>query len=130
MIKIEKQKNGYLVGEKFFIPEWNEIETGKITLSLTNGEPMSYDKNNKKIINFPGSYEIEDCNISVFETNWSLNFFVKDGEESFAFIQNPTVLEKEEFGAIANRIYREDSIHEALLRMEFDGDKINLSDIN
>lgn len=130
MIKIEKKKNGYLVGEKFFIPEWNEIETEKITLSLTNGEPMSYDKNNKKIINFPGSYEIEGCNISVFETNWSLNFFVKDGEESFAFIQNPTVLEKEEFGVIANRIYREDSIHEALLRMEFDGDKINLSDIN
>ena len=41
MIKIEKKKNGYLVGEKFFIPEWNEIETEKITLSLTNGEPMS-----------------------------------------------------------------------------------------
>ncbi|HMT01472.1 MAG TPA: hypothetical protein PKD96_03865 [Candidatus Absconditabacterales bacterium] len=129
MIKIEKQTNGYLIADKFFIPEGNETKTDKITLSLTIGEAMSYEKDHKKTINFPGNYEIEGSNIIVFDTNGSLNFFVKDEEETFAFIQNPSVLEKEEFGAIANRIYREDNIHEALLKMEFDGDKINLADI-
>ncbi len=81
----------------------------------------------KKIIDFPGEYDISNNYIKAINGKWNeMNYFIKTKKKSFAIIQSPKALEHDEMINVQNRIYTNEKVLKKLEQLELEGEKIPL----
>ena len=107
----------------FFSTDW-EIKEKAINLFSTVWKSIPKEKRTEFIIDYPGEYEKYDIYIQAMVWNTDrLNFFVFDNEDntSFAFIQDPSILEKVDLARYPEKwLYIDDIIADQIERLWFE----------
>ena len=126
-LTVKKHQNGYLIQDKVFITTDGSIEKKYINLALQTGEDMHYGNHDITYIDYPGEYDFKGIMFSVWTGKWGeLNYLVKDGNKSYAFVQTEDALNDEDFNA-QYWLFSNQHISNMLDKMELEGEKINLS---
>ena len=107
----------------FFSTDW-EIKKKAINLFATVWKSVSKEKRTEFIIDYPGEYEKYHIYIQAMVKDTDrLNFFVFDNEDnkSFAFIQDPSILEKVDLARYPEKwLYIDDIIADQIERLWFE----------
>lgn len=107
----------------FFSTDW-EIKEKAINLFSTIWKSIIKDKRKEFIIDYPGKYEKYNIYIQTITGDTDrLNFFIFDNEEniSFAFIQDPSILEKLDLARYPEKwFYTDDTVANQIERLWFE----------
>lgn len=129
-VDVQKTENWILI-EKRFLFNPNEIEMWIINLLPIIWEEMAYDRGSLLSIDFPGEYDIGWALIKVFLWNWNkLNFLITHKDIKFWIIQSPEVLELDEVCDMDTWIFPDVSVEKKLDQLEMEWDRINLSKLD
>lgn len=129
-VDVQKTENWILI-EKRFLFNPNEIEMWIINLLPTIWEEMAYDRGSLLSIDFPWEYDIGWALIKVFLWNWNkLNFLITHEDTKFGVIQSPEVLELDEVCDMDTWIFPDVSVEKKLDQLEMEWERINLSKLD
>ncbi|MDR0859967.1 MAG: hypothetical protein LBO09_03100 [Candidatus Peribacteria bacterium] len=126
-LSITQTENGTKIGQHFiFNPV--EVVSGIINLKSTIGAEMAYDRGNLLAIDFPGEYDIGGILINAYVgMGDKLNYLITNGEEKFAVIQSPDVLELDEVSGMDTWIFSDEAVEKKLDQLEMEGERVNLT---
>lgn len=111
---------------KIFFSPANELKNKAINLASYEWKSIKEQGETEFVIDYP--WEYEKYNVYIQALTWNtnrLNYFVFDNEEdkSFAFIQDPSVLEKLELNRYPQKwYYTEDIVLDQIERLWFEGE--------
>jgi len=115
----------------FFSNDWT-LKERAINLIATVGPAIVNEKRKEFIIDYPGEYEKYHIYIQAIKWNTDrLNFFIQDYDEkkSYAFIQDPSVLENLDLAKYPSVWYYTDEIvYNQIERLGFEGETIQIED--
>ena len=115
----------------FFSNDWT-LKERVINLIATVGPAIVNEKRKEFIIDYPGEYEKYHIYIQAIKWNTDrLNFFIQDYDEkkSYAFIQDPSVLENLDLAKYPSVWYYTDEIvYNQIERLGFEGETIQIED--
>lgn len=128
-ITVKKHGTWYLVQNKIYITTDATIEKKYITLALQTGEDMHYGNHDVNYIDYPGEYDFTGILFTVQAGKWwELNYLIKDGTKTYAFVQTEDALNDEDFNA-HYWLFTNPHIAKMLDKMELEGEKIDLGQI-
>jgi len=119
MTNLTKHAEGWLIGKDIYLGVGNH---GKVNLWLTKWPQMTYGKNEERVIDFPGEYDIASTWVTCFEADDALHYITHVGNEKVAILQNSAALEVRWFDAIDTWVCIDPSIKNEIERLEMDGD--------
>ncbi len=100
-----------------------------ISLALQTWDDMHYGDHDINFIDYPGEYDLKGVSFDVSAGKWwELNYLIKDGNKTYAFVQTEDALNNEDFNA-DYRIFSNQHIAKMLDKMELEWEKIDLSAI-
>lgn len=128
-ITVKKHGTGYLIQNKIYITIDSTIEKKYITLALQTGEDMHYGNHDVTYIDYPGEYDFNGILFTVDAGKaGELNYLIKDGNKTYAFVQTEDALNDEDFNA-QYWLFTNQHIAKMLDKMELEGEKIDLSQL-
>jgi len=118
--------------QKIFFSNDGSLKERAINLMATVGPAIVNEKRKEFIIDYPGEYEKYHIYIQAIKWNTDrLNFFIQDYDEkkSYAFIQDPSVLENLDLAKYPSVWYYTDEIvYNQIERLGFEGETIQIED--
>lgn len=127
MITIKKLEDSYLLHSKILFGN-NEEDSKYIDLRPHGNLDAIHSQMDKKVIDFPGEYDIEGIFIKAILGKGNLmNYFIKTKTKSFAIIQNAKALEDDDLVKVENWVFLDEAIEKKLDQLELEWDRINLS---
>jgi len=130
MIDIKSLENGFLIENKFYFT-WEHTLHQYINLRKLVWPEMNYGIKSNFIIDYPWEYDIQDIFFNVYAGDENkLNYFIKFEDKKIAIIQNPKAVEKDFFENVEYCIYTEDFTQNVLDKMEYEGEAINLNQLD
>ena len=116
--------------QKIFFSNDGSLKERAINLMATVGPAIVKEKRKEFIIDYP--WEYEKYNIYIQAIKWNtdrLNFFIQDYDEkkSYAFIQDPSVLENLDLAKYPSVWYYTDEIvYNQIERLGFEGETVQI----
>ena len=118
--------------QKIFFSNNSTLKERAINLMATTWQAIINEKRKEFIIDYPGEYEKYHIYIQALKWNTDrLNFFIQDYDEkiSFAFIQDPSVLENLDLAKYPSKWYYLDEIvYNQIERLGFEWETILISE--
>lgn len=124
-MKICSFDSGYLINDKFLFSAQN-VDIKKINLFADLGEDI-LQREDSNVIDFPGEYDIKGTffKVIVGKDN-KLNYLVKTKEVTFAIIQTPAVLERDDVNDMDFWLFTDQRVESKIDQLELEWDKIFL----
>ena len=122
MSALKKLEDGVLLFDAIYIGEGEKPSWALLTLRTLQWDPIVYDKDREKIIDYPGEYELSGYRITALcdPKDTKISYLISFSNKKVAYLQSSKILDDERVTDMDIRYITNPKLHDQIEKRELE----------